>query len=574
MFVRWIVLECLLCGLGTAVAARPNPVPLINEPLHPASVAPGARNVVVTVKGTGFVSGSVVRFNQQSLPTTFVDAQTLTATVPGSDLATPRSALVTVVNPKPGGGVSNAAFFEVTKATPSVFLFPKYAGPTPPVTTNSVIEGDFNGDGKLDLAMAAATSIYIALGNGDGTFQVISLPTTAQFVGTLLAGDFNGDGKLDLAFPDPFHNLVHLFLGNGDGTFTDVSSTSVGNYPVWAAAGDFNGDGKLDLAVSNQHSGTVSILLGNGNGTFSRRATLRVGSKPNALTVGDFNGDGKLDLAVVNSGSNTLSILLGHGDGTFGLKSSPATGASPYAVAAADFNGDGKLDLAVTNACGNATSCNPPAFGSVTVLLGAGDGTFTASSVVLTDYHNPLGIAAADFNGDGRADLVVTGLIESNGIVLFGNSKGRFGNMIATPHSANAQTVVAGDFNNDGRLDFAVNSSVAVDGSGGAVIEEQSPVAFYPPALTFPPQTVGTTSPPKAVRFANVGSMALHISQVQSGGNFSETNDCPATLDTGASCTITVTFTPGFVGVTGGIVAVTDDALGIDQQMGLVGTGK
>jgi FG-GAP-like repeat len=100
---------------------------------------------------------------------------------------------------------------------------------------------------------------------------------------------------------------------------------------------------------------------------------VKVGTKPNAVTVADFNGDGRLDLAVVNSGSNSVSILLGAGDG-FILKSSPSTGASPFSITASDCNGDGKVDLAVTNQCGNATSCSPLAFGSVSVLLGAGDG--------------------------------------------------------------------------------------------------------------------------------------------------------------------------------------------------------
>jgi len=136
----------------------------------------------------------------------------LTATVPAANIAKLGAALVTVLNPAaPGGGVSNLAMFEVTKATPSAFLFEKRAATT--ATTNSLVVGDFDGDGKLDLAVSTGSSISILLGNGNGTFTVRSFPSTAQFVGTLAAGDVNGDGKLDLAFPDPFHNLVHLTFG-------------------------------------------------------------------------------------------------------------------------------------------------------------------------------------------------------------------------------------------------------------------------------------------------------------------------------------------------------------------------
>jgi hypothetical protein len=90
----------------------------------------------------------------------------------------------------------------------------------------------------------------------------------------------------------------------------------------------------------------------------------------------------------------------------------------------------GSLDLAVTNACGNAESCTPLASGSITLLRGKGDGTFWSGSQILTDYHNPQGIAAADLNGDGLADLVITGFTESNGLILFGDGKGRFPNMV------------------------------------------------------------------------------------------------------------------------------------------------
>jgi hypothetical protein len=317
-------------------------------------------------------------------------------------------------------------------------------------------------------------------------------------------------------------------------------------------------------------------LLGNGDGTFTPNGTVQVGTTPNAVTVADFNGDGNLDLAVVNSGSNNVSILLGAGDGTFTLKSSPSTGASPFGIVASDFNGDGKVDLAVTNQCGNAKSCSRPAFGSVSILLGAGDGTFTVSSKVLTDYHKPLGIAAGDFNADGNTDLVVVGLSESSALILPGNGKGGFGTPIPMdgPAPAFAGYVAVGDFNGDGRLDFAENNPFYIDGNTMVSVQTQSAVAFYPAILRFPPQQVGTTSASKKVKFANVGIVPVKISSVQVEGYYEGTNDCPATLAVGADCTVSVTFSPGFVGLTGGLVVVNDSALGGPQWSGLEGKGK
>jgi hypothetical protein len=582
--MKYTSVSCLL--LGMAVTLHPvvlnsqsqpaisNPVPFIGQPLAPARATPGAHGLTMTIRGVGFVSGSVVQWNGQALPTSFMSGESVTAAVPASSLAQAGTGVVTVVNPGPGGGSSNLAFFEVTATTPSAIMFEirTYT----PTTTNSLVAGDFNGDGKLDLAVSTGATLSILLGKGDGTFNGTTFPTTAQFVGTLVAGDFNGDGKLDLAFPDPFQNLVHVLLGNGDGTFTEVSTTAVGTNPVWAAAADFNGDGKLDLAVVNQAGKNVSILLGNGDGTFSRNPSVKVGAKPNAVTVADFNGDGKLDLAVVNSGNNSVSILLGAGDGTFILKSSPSTGASPFSITASDFNGDGKVDLAVTNQCGNATSCSPLAFGSVSVLLGAGDGTFAVSSVVLTDHHRPLGIAAGDFNADGKTDLAVVGFSDSGALIIPGNGKGGFGTPVAMNGAAPplAGYVAVGDFNRDGRLDFAENNPFEIGGDTSVSVQTQSGVAFYPAVLRFPPQQVGTTSPPKNVRFANIGVVPVNISKVQVAGYYAGTNNCPAMLAVGADCTVTVTFSPGFVGLSGGLVLVTDDALGVVQTSGLEGKGK
>jgi hypothetical protein len=169
-------------------------------------------------------------------------------------------------------------------------------------------------------------------------------------------GDFNGDGKLDLAVTNVLFSSVSVLLGNGDGTFGAATNYGAGFTPLSVAVGDFNGDGKLDLAVANASDNTVSVLLGNGTGGFGAAINYAVASGPRSVEVGDFNGDGKLDLVVANRDSNSVSVLLGNGDGTFGAATNYTVGADPVSVAVGDFNGDGALDLAVPNAFSNNVS--------------------------------------------------------------------------------------------------------------------------------------------------------------------------------------------------------------------------
>ena len=434
-----------LSGIGIA-----NAVPLITPPLVPTQTPPAGATFTLTVNGTGFVFGSTVNWNGTSLATTFTSSSELQATVPSSNLALSSTAMVTVVNPSPGGGSSNALPFQVmNRITPAVMTRSTInVGKTP----QGLAAADFNRDRLLDLAVTNSTSntVTVLTGNGDGTFSVKSTSGTGTNPVAVATGDFNGDNKADLAIANSGDSTITILLGNGDGTFTATASTLVtGAGPVAIAVADFNRDGRLDLAVANSREHDASIFLGNGDGTFMTELSGAItATTPHALAAGDFNGDGFLDLAVANQDSNSLTILLGNGDGSFTLSQNLATGNTPSAILVADFNGDGKLDLASANQGENALA----------VLLGNGDGTFTSHSTPATGAA-PVSLVAGDFDGDGKLDLAVSNSGDATTSLLLGNGDGTFQPHLDSPASPGPAQLVNGDFNQDGKLDLAVPCS-------------------------------------------------------------------------------------------------------------------
>jgi hypothetical protein len=322
----------------------------------------------------------------------------------------------------------------------------------------SIAIGDFNRDGAQDLVIGsrprspAPFSSYIVLGNGDGTFQSLSrLPTGAANVAI---GEFNGDGIQDLALAGGVQDVA-ILIGVGDGSFQLAQSVGAGMGGL-VAVSDFNGDGMQDLAVT--HSNDVSTLLGNGDGTFQPARAFATGESPNSIAIGDFNGDGVPDLAVTNMESNDLSVLIGIGDGSFRPSNNLLAlnlGSSSSVVAIDDFNRDGIQDLAVR-------VDQVEAFGSVSIFVGNGDGSFR-SGLNSAGGGDGSGFAAVgDFNGDGIPDLAVGAVSVTPGTpgsvsILIGKGDGHFQSPLSYPSTNGHPSAIAvGDFNGDGFQDLVV----------------------------------------------------------------------------------------------------------------------
>ncbi|MBY0528386.1 MAG: FG-GAP-like repeat-containing protein, partial [Gemmataceae bacterium] len=329
---------------------------------------------------------------------------------------------------------------------------------------------DFNRDGKLDVAVIVNGSVALMYGLGNGTFSrlVTPIPVGRNPV-AIVAGDFNRDGLADLAVVNNASGSVSILIQNANGTFQAAQDFAVGPVPSFIAVGDFNGDGKLDLVVMDGLGGPGSgrFLRGAGDGTFvvaqngfDTGTTRSTASRPGALVAGDFNGDGKLDLAVTNYGAidgtgGGVNVLLGNGDGTFGAALATATGKGTRSLAAGDFNGDGILDLAAINEITDG--------GTLSILQGKGNGTFAVTQT--EPGRRAFAVAVADFNGDGKQDIVVAREITRSLGMFLGNGNGSF--QAVVPMATGQQAVqppilIAADFNGDGKADVVVKQGATL----------------------------------------------------------------------------------------------------------------
>ena len=477
----------------------------------------------------------------------------------------------------------------------------------------AMVTADFNGDGKPDFASTDAAGnavdfVFNTSSGGVGSFASAgALGTAGQDPLGLAVGDFNGDGKPDVVTANYFANTVTVMFNNtaagaATASFTRAAVLGVGYLPQDVAVADFNGDGKPDIAVVNSGNNNLQILLNNtaqgaSAASFTASAAIGAGATPVWVAAADFNGDGKPDLAVFDNGSSSVLILLnttppGASTPSFVVGGSGPAGSGPQQLVVADFNGDGKPDVAAANQSSN----------TVTVLLNQTEpGSMTASLVLgatISVGSYTSWVSVGDIDGDGRPDIVVTSPGNNTIPILLnqtvpGATTASF-KLLSSPALGSEPSALAiADFSGSGLQDLAVIgdnfkypqtgsyvllanqqyalSAAAAAPAAGTIQYSVAEIALSPSSLDFGDQRVGSSSAAQTVQLSNPGNAALSLGSIATTGDFSQTNNCPASLPGGSQCSISISFTPSTTGIRGGTLTVPSSVS--SGSVALSGTG-
>lgn len=335
-----------------------------------------------------------------------------------------------------------------------------FSGPTNLATgpnPDGIAAADFNGDGVKDLAISVDTPdrVQVFLGTGGGTFAApVNYATGAGTgPGTVRAGDVDGDLDTDLIVALHNTNQLLLLRNNGAGVFALAGTAATGANPVEMTMGDLNGDGRPDAITINRDGNSITVLMNNGTGAFSP-TSFGAGNDPRGGAMGDLDGDGDNDFVVTNHADRTIGVYFNNGAGSM---SSPTT----YSVGA-NLRGTGvviaKLDADADNDVAVATSGNGLNF--VSVFTNGGTGALSGPANFGSGGQNPDSLAAADLDGDGDNDIVVTNQDSNQLGLLTNNGNATFAAAQTMATGTTPEDIIATDLNGDFVADVAlVNKS-------------------------------------------------------------------------------------------------------------------
>ena len=320
-----------------------------------------------------------------------------------------------------------------------------------PTTWGPVTVGDLNGDGRDDMVVGdvEAGVLHVALADPPGRFVAGGAFPAGSEQSHLLVADFNADGHNDVVADIRWEGSVALLLGDGAGNLGPPATFPSGSTPVNNVAADFNKDGNLDLATAGWWSGGVQVFLGDGAGSFGPVRNFPAGYNTGGLVTADFNHDAKPDLAVSNWGDGTITVFLGDGRGGFATSTLPSV-AQSLDMYGGDFDGDGHYDIAVSS--GTLGEMGD----TVSLMFGDGAGGFSPARLVAGPGLG--GFYVADFNGDGRPDLVTRAGDHRSVSVLLNQGSANFAPPATFAVGERMGRVMSGDFNGDGKADVMVDN--------------------------------------------------------------------------------------------------------------------
>ncbi|CAF1204527.1 unnamed protein product [Adineta steineri] len=405
--------------------------------------------------------GLILTKNNSAIASTSSNTSMTNTTATNSTNVTTTTVATTINMTTTVNGTTTIATTSTTTACSYIFTYVASYSYSAPV---GIATADINNDGKLDIVETntGTNDVSVLLGMGNGNFTASGSYSTGSgsYPRAVAFGDFNKDNQLDIVVANYFTGNVAILLGYGTGVFGTATLCTIASNPYAVAVGDVNGDTCPDIAVASQSANSITILLGNCSGAFGGSGTVKTistgsGSNPQFVAFADFNSDGRLDMAVANHLTDTMGIFLGYSNGTFSAQTTYSTGSgsNPNMLIIADFNLDGKLDVVVVN---NFASYSG-------IFFGYGDGTFMAQTQIATSYFSGA-VTSADINNDNKPDLICAHTSVGKIGIALNNGNGTFASEIftATP-GGGPNGIVCGDFNGDGKQDVAITNA-----AGGA----------------------------------------------------------------------------------------------------------